>query len=114
MQGRSYEQRGSCVGAGASRAVPLGHLLAVLFAATALNYVDRQIIGILEPQLARQLHWSATDYANIIFWFQVAYAAGYVTFGKLIDKMGARLRVRRRGRYPGQWHMLRARVGEAR
>jgi ACS family hexuronate transporter-like MFS transporter len=66
-------------------------ICSLLFAATALNYVDRQIIGILEPQLARQLHWSATDYGNIIFWFQLAYAVGYVTFGTLIDKMGARL-----------------------
>jgi len=66
-------------------------ICSLLFAATALNYVDRQIIGILEPQLARQLHWSETDYGNIIFWFQLAYAVGYVTFGTLIDRMGARL-----------------------
>jgi MFS transporter, ACS family, hexuronate transporter len=66
-------------------------ICSLLFAATALNYVDRQIIGILEPQLAQQLHWSETDYGNIIFWFQLAYAIGYVTFGKLIDKLGARL-----------------------
>jgi ACS family hexuronate transporter-like MFS transporter len=66
-------------------------ICSLLFAATALNYVDRQIIGILEPQLAKQLHWSETDYGNIIFWFQVAYAIGYVTFGTLIDKLGARL-----------------------
>src|SRR5580704_12941396 len=66
-------------------------ICSLLFAATALNYVDRQTIGILEPGLARQLHWSETDYANIIFSFQLAYAIGYVAFGKLIDKMGARL-----------------------
>jgi MFS transporter, ACS family, hexuronate transporter len=66
-------------------------ICSLLFAATALNYIDRQIIGILEPQLAQQLHWSETDYGNIIFWFQLAYAVGYVTFGKLIDRMGARL-----------------------
>jgi MFS transporter, ACS family, hexuronate transporter len=66
-------------------------ICSLLFAATALNYVDRQIIGILEPQLAKQLHWSETDYGNIIFWFQFAYAVGYVTFGTLIDKLGARL-----------------------
>ena len=41
-------------------------ICSLLFAATALNYVDRQIIGILEPQLAKQLHWSETDYGNII------------------------------------------------
>jgi ACS family hexuronate transporter-like MFS transporter len=63
----------------------------LLFAATALNYVDRQIIGILEPQLAQQLKWSETDYANIVFSFQLAYAMGYIVFGKLIDRMGARI-----------------------
>jgi ACS family hexuronate transporter-like MFS transporter len=66
-------------------------ICSLLFTATALNYIDRQTIGILEPRLAQQLHWSATDYANIIFSFQLAYALGYVAFGKLIDKMGARL-----------------------
>ena len=66
-------------------------ICSLLFAATALNYVDRQTIGILEPGLARQLHWSETDYANIIFSFQLAYALGYVAFGKLIDRLGARL-----------------------
>jgi len=63
----------------------------LLFAATALNYVDRQIIGILEPRLAQQLHWTETDYANIVFAFQLAYALGYIVFGKLIDRMGARV-----------------------
>jgi ACS family hexuronate transporter-like MFS transporter len=66
-------------------------ICALLFAATALNYVDRQIIGILEPQLAHQYQWSEIDYGNIVFWFQVAYAIGYVVFGKLIDRLGARL-----------------------
>lgn len=65
-------------------------ICALLFAATALNYVDRQIIGILQPTLAHQFHWSEIDYGNIVFWFQVAYAAGYLTFGRLIDRIGAR------------------------
>jgi ACS family hexuronate transporter-like MFS transporter len=66
-------------------------ICALLFAATALNYVDRQTIGVLEPVLARQLNWSETDYANIVLSFQLAYAVGYLVFGKLIDRMGARL-----------------------
>jgi len=65
-------------------------ICALLFAATALNYVDRQIIGILEPTLAHRFHWSEIDYGNIVFWFEVAYAAGYIVFGKLIDRIGAR------------------------
>ncbi len=66
-------------------------MCSLLLAATALNYVDRQTIGILEPRLAQQLHWSETDYANIVFSFQLAYALGYLAFGKLIDRLGARL-----------------------
>ncbi|MGH9645066.1 MAG: MFS transporter [Terriglobales bacterium] len=66
-------------------------ICSLLLAATALNYVDRQTIGILEPNLARQFHWSETGYANIVFSFQLAYALWYVVFGKLIDRLGARL-----------------------
>jgi MFS transporter, ACS family, hexuronate transporter len=66
-------------------------IAALLFAATAINYVDRQSIGILKPTLARQLHWSEQDYANIIFWFQVAYAVGYVSFGRVVDRLGTKL-----------------------
>jgi ACS family hexuronate transporter-like MFS transporter len=63
----------------------------LLFAATALNYIDRQIIAILQPELAQQFSWTETDYANIVFSFQLAYALGYLAFGKLIDRMGARI-----------------------
>jgi ACS family hexuronate transporter-like MFS transporter len=62
----------------------------LLFAATALNYVDRQMIGVLKPTLQHELGWTETSYANIVFWFQAAYAVGYLSFGKIVDKMGAR------------------------
>jgi MFS transporter, ACS family, hexuronate transporter len=65
-------------------------ICALLFAATALNYVDRQIIGILQPMLAHKFHWTETDYSNVVFSFQLAYAIGYIVFGKLIDRIGAR------------------------
>ena len=65
-------------------------ICALLFAATALNYVDRQIIGILEPTLAHRYHWTPDDYGDIVFWFQVGYAIGYLIFGKLIDRIGAK------------------------
>ncbi len=65
-------------------------ICALLFAATALNYVDRQSIAILQPLLAREYHWSEIDYSNIVFAFQLAYAVGYIVFGKLIDRIGAR------------------------
>ena len=66
-------------------------ICALLFAATAINYVDRQTIGVLKPTLAHQYGWSEIDYANIVFWFQGAYALGYLGFGRLVDKIGARL-----------------------
>lgn len=63
----------------------------LLFAATAINYVDRQMIGVLKPTLQADLNWTETDFGNIIFWFQVAYALGYVTFGRVVDMVGARI-----------------------
>lgn len=65
-------------------------ICALLFAATAINYVDRQIIGVLKPTLQLEFAWSENDFADVIFWFQVAYALGYIGFGKLVDRIGAR------------------------
>jgi MFS transporter, ACS family, hexuronate transporter len=62
----------------------------LLFAATAINYVDRQIIGVLKPTLQAAYGWSETDYGDIVFWFQAAYALGYVSFGRVVDRIGAR------------------------
>ncbi|WP_263263209.1 MFS transporter [Pseudomonas sp. RIT-PI-S] len=66
-------------------------ICALLFIAIGINYIDRQMIGILKPTLAGELQWSETDYANIVFWFQCAYAIGFITFGRLIDKVGVRV-----------------------
>ncbi len=63
----------------------------MLVAATAINYIDRQIIGVLKPTLQVEYGWSETSFANVVFWFQAAYAVGYLGFGKLIDRFGARL-----------------------
>ena len=64
---------------------------ALLFFATTLNYIDRQVIGILKPELSKQLGWNEIDYSNIVFAFQIAYAFGYAGAGRLIDRMGVRL-----------------------
>jgi ACS family hexuronate transporter-like MFS transporter len=66
-------------------------IVALLFAATAINYIDRQMIGVLKPTLQAEFSWTETDYANIVFWFQLAYALGYVSFGKVVDAVGVRL-----------------------
>jgi ACS family hexuronate transporter-like MFS transporter len=66
-------------------------IVGLLFAATAINYVDRQMIGVLKPTLSHEFGWSEGDYADIVFWFQLAYAIGYVSFGRIVDVLGARL-----------------------
>ncbi|HUO91203.1 MAG TPA: MFS transporter [Rhizomicrobium sp.] len=66
-------------------------ICALLFAATAINYVDRQILGVLKPTLQHELGWNELEYADIVFWFQAAYAVGYLGFGWIIDRIGARL-----------------------
>lgn len=63
----------------------------LLFAATAINYVDRQMIGVLKPTIAHELGWNELTYADVIFWFQAAYAIGYISFGKIVDLLGARI-----------------------
>jgi ACS family hexuronate transporter-like MFS transporter len=49
------------------------------------------MIGLLKPVLQPELRWSEVDYGDIVFWFQAAYAVGYLSFGRLIDQVGARL-----------------------
>ena len=66
-------------------------IVAMLFAATAINYIDRQMIGVLKPTLQAEFGWTESDFANIIFCFQLAYAIGYIGFGKVVDVVGARL-----------------------
>jgi ACS family hexuronate transporter-like MFS transporter len=66
-------------------------ICALLFFATTINYIDRGVIAVLKPTLQQSLHWSEIDYSNIVFWFQVAYAAGYLFGGKLMDAIGLRV-----------------------
>jgi MFS transporter, ACS family, hexuronate transporter len=63
---------------------------ALLFFATTINYVDRQVIGILKPTLSAEFGWSETDYADIVFAFQAAYALGLLLVGRFIDKVGVK------------------------
>src|SRR5215470_2459112 len=65
-------------------------ICALLFFAATVNYIDRQVIGILKPTLQGIYQWSETDYANIVFAFQLAYAIGLLVSGRLIDRLGAR------------------------
>jgi MFS transporter, ACS family, hexuronate transporter len=66
-------------------------ILALLFFATTINYIDRQVIGILKPFIAEDLGWSEADYGYIVTAFQIAYAIGLLTTGRLLDKFGVRI-----------------------
>ena len=63
----------------------------LLFFAATINYVDRQVIGILKPTLQGQFGWSEIDYADIVFAFQLAYAIGFLIAGRMIDRLGTKL-----------------------
>lgn len=65
-------------------------IVGLLFAAMVINYVDRQTIGLLKPELSRQFGWSEGDYADLVFYFQLSYAVAYLAWGKVMDKIGAR------------------------
>ena len=62
----------------------------LLFTATTINYLDRQIIGLLKPILEKEFSWSETDFAHIVMAFQAAYAVGLLGFGWVIDKIGTK------------------------
>lgn len=63
----------------------------LLFFAATVNYIDRQVIGILKPTLATEFGWSELDYSWIVFAFQTAYAIGLLFVGKLMDKIGTKI-----------------------
>ncbi|GFM73261.1 MFS transporter [Pseudomonas capsici] len=65
-------------------------MLALVFFATTLNYIDRAALGVMQPILAKEMSWTAMDYANINFWFQVGYAVGFVLQGRFIDRVGVK------------------------
>jgi len=66
-------------------------ICALLFLAATINYIDRQVLGILKPTLQAQFAWSERDYAAIVFSFQLAYAIGLLLAGRVMDKLGTRL-----------------------
>src|SRR5262245_29775440 len=65
-------------------------ICALLFLAATINYVDRQVIGILKPTLQAEFGWSEIDYSDIVLAFQLAYAIGFVFAGRVMDKLGVR------------------------
>ena len=66
-------------------------IVALLFMATTINYIDRQIIGLLKPILEIEFKWSESDFARIVVAFTAAYAIGLLLFGRLIDQVGTKI-----------------------
>jgi ACS family hexuronate transporter-like MFS transporter len=65
-------------------------VVALLFFATTINYLDRQVISLLKPTLEKEFEWTETDYSRIVLAFSTAYALGLLLFGRFIDKIGVK------------------------
>src|SRR5258708_22319105 len=63
----------------------------LIFAATVINYIDRQMIGVLKPTLEHEFGWTEITYGDIVFWFQAGWAWGFLVFGRVMDRLGVRL-----------------------
>lgn len=66
-------------------------VVVLLLTATTINYLDRQIIGLLKPVLEVEFSWTETDFARIVMAFTAAYAVGLLISGGLIDRVGTRV-----------------------
>jgi ACS family hexuronate transporter-like MFS transporter len=67
------------------------YICGLLFFATVVNYIDRQVLGSLAPELKRTLGWTESEYSQIVIWFQIAYGAMFLVWGGLIDRIGVKL-----------------------
>jgi ACS family hexuronate transporter-like MFS transporter len=66
-------------------------ICAMLFVATSINYMDRQVISILKPTLEHSIGMTEVNYSYIVDAFQIAYAIGLLAAGRLVDKIGTRI-----------------------
>jgi ACS family hexuronate transporter-like MFS transporter len=66
-------------------------ICALLFFVTTLNYIDRQVLGVLAPELQRVIGWNELQYGDIVTAFQAAYAIGLLAAGGFIDRVGTRI-----------------------
>ncbi|HEY9187601.1 MAG TPA: MFS transporter [Ignavibacteria bacterium] len=67
-------------------------ILSLVFFATTINYLDRQVISLLKDDYLEPLfNWSESDYANIVIAFQLAYAIGMLGVGWVIDRIGTKI-----------------------
>jgi ACS family hexuronate transporter-like MFS transporter len=66
-------------------------ICAMLFFAASINYLDRQVLGLLAPTLQHSIGWTEAQYGYIVGAFQFAYAIGLILAGRLVDKLGTRI-----------------------
>ena len=66
-------------------------MLSLVFLATTINYLDRQVMGLLKPILEKEFHWDEKDYSYIVMAFTTTYAIGYLAMGRFIDKVGTKI-----------------------
>ena len=66
------------------------NICALLFFATTINYVDRQVLGILAPVLQRDIGWNEIDYGYIVTAISAGYAIGLLIAGRLVDRFGTK------------------------
>jgi len=66
-------------------------ICALLFFATTINYIDRQVLGILAPDLQKEIGWTELDYGRIVIAFQVSYAVMMLVWGRILDRIGTKL-----------------------
>src|ERR1700754_232058 len=86
---------GAAIAATESAGARLGRyrwvICGLLFFATTINYIDRQVIGILAKDLERIIGWTELEYGNIVAAFNVTYAIGLLVAGRLMDRFGTKL-----------------------
>lgn len=67
------------------------YICGLLFFATVVNYIDRQVLGTLAPELQSTIGWTESEYSNIVISFQLAYALMFLVWGGVLDKIGVKL-----------------------
>jgi ACS family hexuronate transporter-like MFS transporter len=66
-------------------------ICALLFLATSINYMDRQVVSVLAPMLEKVFHWNEQQYGHVVFAFQLAYMIGLLGVGWFIDRWGLKI-----------------------
>lgn len=66
-------------------------MLSLVFLATTINYLDRQVMGLLKPVLEKEFSWDEKDYSYIVMAFTTTYAIGYMAMGRFIDRVGTKI-----------------------